>query len=572
MINKREKNVYKLLKDTFGPGDRYLVEVPCYAVSQQICQKNIEGERFDLILLSYLSKFGIVDLNYLDGVLETLRMTFKTVSKRGRLERPLIVFLLTRWRQLTELNFDESFKSVDSSEKQIITFMKSEMAKLFERFINEINSSSDLMLSKLCEIITKAPTKTQDDKLKMSDDETNEINAKALDLEGESLLEALREEIGGEDKEIKPVLVTDTMESNAEEGKGKETNKYKQMLDMIPEKIKNLENQLEKNEFVRLTYFDKILSDSDTEIISDYVNIIDAIPRFFLYDAMTDSLIAEIKKYFLRKEHEVILESFLYFPNLLESMVLIDHLAKDYYHKVGGNDGGVFPDKLRVRIYQEKRKIDDLFAQHQGRRSELLKVVSQRFGERAQRSKEIKLNTRDHYDTLLNISKLELVVNKNKDKYQKDIDWVKTQESIINYKFTNARDITEVYSESEDNLYIKCLNTSAFNRAVNNSYLKKVVARTLTKMGIQFKQDYCDFPFVADFLLVLAEDQKIILQVTDPEKLLLGVDNVRTMDSRVDDFGFSRHGYTIINFRAQDYDLDEEAMMEKIRSAIKANT
>ena len=215
----------------------------------------------------------------------------------------------------------------------------------------------------------------------------------------------------------------------------------------------------------------------------------------------------------MRKDHEVIVESFLYFPNLLESLVLIDQLAKDYYHKVGRTDS-IFPDKLRVRIYQEKRKIDDLFAHYQGKRSELLKTISGRFGERAKTTKEVKLNTRDHYDTLLNISKLELVVNKNKEKYQKDIEWAKGQEQIIKYKYTNARDITEVYSESEDNLYIKCLNTAAFNRSVNNSYLKRIVARTLTKMGIQFKQDYCDFPFVADFLLVLAEDQKIILQVS----------------------------------------------------------
>jgi len=60
--------------------------------------------------------------------------------------------------------------------------------------------------------------------------------------------------------------------------------------------------------------------------------------------------------------------------------------------------------------------------------------------------------------------------------------------------------------------------------------------------------------------------------VIDPEKQLLGVDNVRTINAKMDEFGFSRHGYTIINFRAQDYDLDEEAMMEKIRAAIKANT
>jgi len=258
MINKREKNVYKLLKETFTTGDRYLVEVPCYAVSQQICQKNVEGERFDLILLSYLSKFGIVDLNYLDGALETLRVTLKTISKKGRLERPLIVFLLTRWRQLTELNFDESFKSVDSSEKQVISFLKSEMAKLFERFINETNSSNDVMLSKLCEIITKAPTRTQEEKMKMSsDDETNEISAKVLDIEGESLLEALREEIGGEDKDaLKPVLGTEATETQMEEGKVKD--KYKHLLDMIPGIIKNYEDKLQKSEFVQLSYFDKV--------------------------------------------------------------------------------------------------------------------------------------------------------------------------------------------------------------------------------------------------------------------------------------------------------------------------
>ena len=56
----------------------------------------------------------------------------------------------------------------------------------------------------------------------------------------------------------------------------------------------------------------------------------------------------------------------------------------------------------------------------------------------------------------------------------------------------------------------------------------------------------------------------------DPSKLILGVENVRTTYTKICDEGFSKHGYKIINFRIQDYDVEEDAMIEKIKTAISA--
>jgi len=555
---RMERVAYKLFQKNFTAADRYLVENPLNLLIYYIKNRMRNGDKFDPLLVNNLPKFGLVDLSILDTYLENLRNIVKNHSRKIRIERPSLNYIMARWKILTDLNFDEAFKSVDSSEKQDIIYVKAEFTKIFERALSDLNSNDEL--DKLLRILVKQPE---------NPDGRNGFGMEDLEMDKDdpdSLFNALKEELG---EIVQEVGEQSLFEGQPDDSKTRDVNKYQTMLEKIPDLVKEYNQKLKENKYFNLNYFDKALKQKDIDSINDYLMIVDVIPTLFLFEANTDGLLFETKRFFARKEQETIFEILMNYPNFLENLILIDLLAKDFATKIGEKNGGVFPDNLRVRIYQEKRKIDDLYQTYNGQLSELFKKIDSKLKPKMENTNEVNLYPEYYNDSVfIKNYKLNLHLNRNSEKYQKEIDFLKIQENEIAFKFSNKRNVSEVFGSSEENLYVRFLNSQPLKRMLNNSYLKKIVSRVLTKMEIPYVKDHCDFPFVADFLLFPKEDRKIIIQVTDPDKLLLGVENVRTIDTRKDDFGFSKHGYTIINFRPQDFDIEEEAMIEKIKSAI----
>ena len=222
---------------------------------------------------------------------------------------------------------------------------------------------------------------------------------------------------------------------------------------------------------------------------------------------------AEARIFLERNEHQNIFEHFVFLPGYLENLLIIDLLSRDYFIKNNMHEYMLFTDDFRIRIYQEKRKLDDFYAKYNGRMSELLDIFEARFADRVKNTNDLHLCTIRDMEEVISKNRTSFWnINKNKDKHQSDIDYLKVQETDILYKFSNVA-FNDLYKETEDNLYIRALNSPVFKRIMNDSYLKDVVARTLAKMNIPFIQNFCDFPLTADFLLYPGENKKTIIQV-----------------------------------------------------------
>lgn len=52
--------------------------------------------------------------------------------------------------------------------------------------------------------------------------------------------------------------------------------------------------------------------------------------------------------------------------------------------------------------------------------------------------------------------------------------------------------------------------------------------------------------------------------------MIFGVENTPTLYSKICDYGFAKHGYKVIIFRLQDYDVEDNVMIERIKAAISS--
>lgn len=218
--------------------------------------------------------------------------------------------------------------------------------------------------------------------------------------------------------------------------------------------------------------------------------------------------------FFSRKENEIIFDHFSNFPGFLDSLILLELLFKDHSEKMGDGQESCLPDSLRIKVHQQKRRMDNFYAHYNGKPVKMLSDIEGKLSERVKTTNELNLRSLAEAENILGRSTtLKIPINHNKQKHQQEIAMLRMKEDELKYKISNFVDISKIYGRSEESFYIRCINSQIFSRIVNESHLKGIIARLLTKMDLTYQQDYCDFPFVADFLITSKEHGKVVIQV-----------------------------------------------------------
>ena len=200
-------------------------------------------------------------------------------------------------------------------------------------------------------------------------------------------------------------------------------------------------------------------------------------------------------------------------------MILIDVLSKTYLKKYGINEN-LFDENTKAIIYDFKKEIDNFVNKYSFNGEKLIMDISNHF-------QNISINPNDQTCTLyreyekliLNPETPTFFININREKYSKLIeDYDKQYNSkyilINDFNFTDKFKYYPEYSNLlQTAVNLKILGSNALKSIVNESQLKKIVAKYLKYNSIPYIYNYCSYPFIADFLLFPNEDNKIIIQV-----------------------------------------------------------
>ena len=179
----------------------------------------------------------------------------------------------------------------------------------------------------------------------------------------------------------------------------------------------------------------------------------------------------------------------------MENCLILQHQVPD-----------IFPQSFSNLLLEKKNKINRFFQESQG--DPLLMI--------ANLEKEIKKFGKDeipkdyiYYDSNSEYFKNVLYHNSKKIDYSQIIQEIQKNGK---WKCSVKPDfMKELYSDTDFNLYVKILNSAAFQYLMNESLFKQFTERALIKSNMDFIKNDVDFPFYTDFVVTHKEKTKYII-------------------------------------------------------------
>ena len=233
-----------------------MVENAIVLIKNYMEHKHRQGDKFESGLIVFLAKFEVADVNYIEATLDWIINTaIKPAARKGRIDKVLLSFIQYRWRQFAQINFDEVIRGAEGSEKQQVVYAKSELAKFYENIINDHNFNNDIIAT-ISELVKPKDVKNGKEDGFESPGIESGIQ---IDLAGESILEALREEVGEKKKSPGDQDFDDPNSVISENSAAAREDKYRRMLEMSPELAKGLDQKLQAKQYFQIDYYDKVI-------------------------------------------------------------------------------------------------------------------------------------------------------------------------------------------------------------------------------------------------------------------------------------------------------------------------
>lgn len=273
-----------------------------------------------------------------------------------------------------------------------------------------------------------------------------------------------------------------------------------QILDKAQVKIKELNGLIEKIPLVRSFQFqfknNEVLGLKSLLIIIDLAKSMISLRLGGLDDSKSE-MIAEVLRNLLQKpDFEMVFTYFPLIPSLLENLLILNN-------KMTKNP--LLTKKMTDETLRIKGLIDDLLNNVQnGDMVETIRALKKQAGER----------------------KIEMELNWNESLFFTMINSKFYLSDEIEGKFREEDFFKETYVVNNRNIAKKILNSKMFFYLMNESILKTVIWKVLSReKDLNAKRNIIDFPFYCDFTCEYNE-KKFVLMIKDHHKMVLGVENI----------------------------------------------